>query len=258
MSRVSNILDRARDSLGDPDKKRFSDARLLRLLSEAQEQVIVATKQPQRKVRAQNIPGSPYVELENCLSITRVEYNNIALPFTTMAELDKVDPQWQTRTGEPYKVVYNLRKPTTLRLWPFFDYATYPELHSYGLASVIAVQADLYGAAASIPGSVVNGSAVYGVVTTIDVPDYILTVYYVEKPQPLTTLTDELLVNDIFDTALKQYVVGFALRDNMDTQNRAVAQEELAAASASLQVALRTVRLDSASANYDTVYNGGF
>lgn len=258
MSRVSNILDRARDSLGDPDKKRFSDAQLLRLLSEAQEQAALVSKALVQRTIMQLVPGTSYLALpEDCSAVLRVDYNGVKLQFKSFEEMDLIDSNWAARTGTvPQYVVYDLRQPNTIALWPSL---IYPELEPYGLVTSLGSStiATAQGSANSIPGSVVIGEETYGIIATIDVQTYSVRVYYAKRPIDVTSLASTIELPQAFDTALKHYVVGFALRDNMDTQNRAVAQEALAQAAAAMQVAIRLTGADFARADYSTTYNKG-
>jgi len=70
-------------------------------------------------------------------------------------------------------------------------------------------------------------SGVYGVTVDISETSDSLTVYYLKNPDDITSLDDVLEIDSIFNAAIKYYVVGKALRDDMDTQNRVVGNEEL-------------------------------
>lgn len=70
--------------------------------------------------------------------------------------------------------------------------------------------------------------SIYGVTTSIyNVEDY-LTVYFCKKPDTIDSIYDDLEIDSMFDSAIKYYITGKALRDDMDTQNRTVGSEELA------------------------------
>jgi len=61
-----------------------------------------------------------------------------------------------------------------------------------------------------------------------DTPDKYLIVKYVTKPKTITTIGDNMEVDEIWTQALAHYVAGRALRDDQDTSNRQVGNEELA------------------------------
>lgn len=261
MSRVSDILVRARDSLADDAKNRFTDARLIRLLNEAQLQVAVATKVLRTEVISTITPFASTICLpENCISVLRVEWEGVKLELKSHDEMDIKDKKWKATTGlVPTTVVYDLREPSTLQLWPALQYDD-SVLSNLGLVTDMtgAVIADDFGVAETITGSVVIGQPTFGVLATIQIAEYSLVIQYARKPAVIVSIDDTIEVPDIFDSALKHYVVGMALRDNMDIQNRQVGQEILAQASSEVAIALRLLRSDyTAMTQYNTTYNGG-
>jgi len=262
MSRISGILSRARETLADPDKDRFTDERLLRLLSEAQTVVALSTGMLITSYNTTVTAISPTIPLpENCISVLRVEWDKVKLPLLSYDAMDaQFGSEWQQFTSDiPTHVVYDLRVPSTLRLWPSIAFAS--EVAAYGLVTTAGQSLALdYGAAASIPTSVLaDGDANFGIISSIAIGVMVMTVYYSRNPLSLATLTAELELPALFDTVLKQYVVGMALRDNMDTQSRAIGADELATAAAGVANALKLLSLDyTANAHYDTTYVGGF
>jgi hypothetical protein len=68
---------------------------------------------------------------------------------------------------------------------------------------------------------------VYGVTTDIIETFGKLTIYYLKRPDDITSLDSVIEIDEIFDAAIKYYVTGKALRDDMDAQNRTVGNEEL-------------------------------
>jgi len=57
MTRIDNILTRARDTLADPFKERFSDERLLRLIDDAQKYLVLKAQSIRSKTTVPIIPG---------------------------------------------------------------------------------------------------------------------------------------------------------------------------------------------------------
>ena len=104
-------------------------------------------------------------------------------------------------------------------------------------------------------------SSLYGIVTNIlEIANYLRLCYHY-KPADLTKLTDELEVMPAMDKALKHYVVAQALRNDMDSMNRQVANEEF-----QLYNREMTMIVSDSSRDYlhtkeevlQTKYNGGF
>ena len=263
MSRVSDILTKARDTLADVDKDRFTDARLIRLLNEAQELIAVNTKVLRNKlVGTVTAASSIFILPEDCINVLRVEWNGVKLTMKSYDEMDALDPNWQSRFGnEPTHVVYDLRLPNKLILWPSLQYS---ELTPLGLLTGLTVPfvttiADEYGAAESIQGAVlVNGSPTYGIITTLELAEYSLAIHYAKRPALIIDETSTIELPQLLDTALKQYVVGMALRDNMDTRSREIGAEELTNAAINVKTAIRLLSTDyTAATQYDTTYVGG-
>lgn len=137
---------------------------------------------------------------------------------------------------------------------------------TYGVTVSIedyAISSD-YGLLASIVDddfSIENFNSDYGILTGWAVSNSELTVYYIKKPTTITSITSELEIDDIFDSAIKYYVTGKALRDDMDTQNRVVGNEELKFYDRELAEAIKDDFADftrSSSKQYEVRYKGAF
>lgn len=154
----------------------------------------------------------------------------------------------------------------------------------YGLVGYIAtIEKDMfatdstYGVATSVDGYEMTGDfgvvtgfvdeeftnevfdSDYGVLTGWKVTDDNLTVYYLKKPNSIVDLTSELEIDDVFDNAIKYYVTGKALRDDMDTQNRVVGNEELSFFESELRHAIKDDQYDfgrNGSKQYYVEYRG--
>jgi len=75
MGRIADILTRVRDSLSDPDADRWSDARLLRLIDEAQKDIATKNKLLRTTVNIQlfidkNIYDLPSEAVNICVLLT--------------------------------------------------------------------------------------------------------------------------------------------------------------------------------------------
>lgn len=99
----------------------------------------------------------------------------------------------------------------------------------------------------------------YGLTTGIMVNSNVMTIYYLRKPKPITDLNSEIEIDDSFDRALKYYVAGMAFRDDLDTQNRSVGNEELKLYERELEQAYHDDASDFTRndfSQYETSYNG--
>lgn len=236
MSRTQTILDNARGSLADPHKERWSDDRLLALLSKAQIHFATESRLFVSK-HAINIQlNNPDYQLpEDAFLLVRAVGPNGRIPLISSYSLDKKDPDWQTKTGtEIQYLVYDIQSPNKFRLYPIIT--EQPQAAPYTFNSVFGVTVEFD----SLECAVV--SDVYGVVSDTDV---YLHVQYIKIPTRLTLVTDELLVPRVYDDILEHYVVGHAFRDDLDTQNRSLGAEHMQLYYTGLETAKRAHTVDS-------------
>ena len=299
MGRVTDILTRARDSLNDAAIVRFTDARLLRVLDEAQKQLVLEAYLLRTKTAHRLIPGvAEYSLPSDCLALNRATHNGIDLPFISHEELDSLSSRDATYTSEDNDSWEEAEDKETLAL--VYDklnpgkYKVYPIPTGEGSASLeLESQNDtepLYGCIITADGDTFSIDSVYGAVirsitdlttptyttdeynvnpvigdaygfsvTLDDDPDDII-LYYYQWPVAITATSDELEVDQIWDTALKHYIVGMALRDDKDTQNREVGNEELILYKAQVNQAkgLASNDFTKRRTHYNTLYNTGF
>lgn len=102
--------------------------------------------------------------------------------------------------------------------------------------------------------------SVFGVITGASESDVVIKLWYIKIPAQLTSLSQELEMPPMFDIALKHYVVGHALRDDLDVQYREMGAESLALYERELGVADETDRSDGTrnATNHTSTYRGGF
>lgn len=99
MSRIANILTRARDTLADPTGQRWSDERLLRLVSEAQQDIAKQTQMFKAQLDLPMVVGQRTYELpDNLWLITRASLNGRALELCTHEQLDFLERKQATRS----------------------------------------------------------------------------------------------------------------------------------------------------------------
>lgn len=95
--------------------------------------------------------------------------------------------------------------------------------------------------------------------TTPDLANY-LTIYYLKHPEPAVSTTDILELEDMYLEPLVLFITGSLLRADMDTQNRAVGNEQLQLYAVAVREAyIEASKEFTTNANILTFdYRGGF
>ena len=200
MGRVSDILTRARDSLADPKKERWSDDRLLRLLDEAQKDF---ARQSQLLKGYVTIPVVPYTAVyslpEDCWRITRAHYAERALQLVSHQAMDIHDQDWYTRQGSTIEaLVFDQRNDSVIRCYPIpddsaveynytFEQSDTPEYSGSGRFGVVTSIDDytfdsLYGVTTGLFDpqiSTESFDSIYGVVTDIGETSGNIAIFYI-------------------------------------------------------------------------------
>lgn len=147
MTRLQKIITRARDSLADPNAERWSDERLIRLASEAQQDIAKHTRILKGQVEIPIVIGQhTYTLPDDVYELTRVTYNDYKIPFVSYNTLDDVllkqisadryetdyrsffnridnlTDKWQIETsGEIEAIVFDRRNLGEIRVFPIPD-----------------------------------------------------------------------------------------------------------------------------------------
>jgi len=214
---AANVIIKMRDTLGDPDGDRWDDDRLIRAINEAQETICEKANILRTKATIQVSGGVSIYELPtDSLLLTRVDLEGVNIPLKSMEEMDEVDPDWMATEAEtPTIIVYDRLNRGSFRLYPS------PTLDLPDEPSSVPD----YGFTTEMTGIDIEDD--FGVLATItDIKDS-LTVYYTKKPIEVTVVGDTLELNDVWHRAIKYFGCGMLLRDDKDTQNRAMGNEEL-------------------------------
>lgn len=237
MSRISSILVRARDSLADPRKERWSDARLVRLIDEAQKAIARRFELFRGETTiALDTETTTYQLPDDVWRITRASFEGICIPMLTYSELDHRNPEWMSDTGPKVEaIVFNNRSMNEIRVYPapndefpneFFDI-----IPIYGVTdSFEDIQGNQFGIMSDLverPGSNVTFTSPFGVVSDVAILKE-LHLQYVRDPITVVTDLDDLELSTTFDTVIKHYVVGMAFLDDLDSQNQERGQRALA------------------------------
>jgi len=92
MTRINNILVKARDTLADPDKERWTDERLIRLVDEAQKDISRHSKILKDQVDIPVAEGQHTYDLPSDVwLITRAAFDACVIPFYSHEKLDFQD-----------------------------------------------------------------------------------------------------------------------------------------------------------------------
>jgi hypothetical protein len=120
-TRIADILTRARDSLADPKKERWSDDRLLRLLDEGQKDFARQCKLLKTTSLQPVVPNQAEFTLpSDCWLITRVQYADKAITLMSHEALDIEDSAWYTKTASAQVPIWRkAANPSARALSPF-------------------------------------------------------------------------------------------------------------------------------------------
>lgn len=101
----------------------------------------------------------------------------------------------------------------------------------------------------------------FGVIGESLINTGVLSVQYLKKPKKVISSESEIQIDQIFDKAIKYYVVSKCFRDDTDAQNRAVGSEEFQYYLRELEVAKGLDSSDftvNSTKHWETRYNDGF
>ena len=287
MTRVEEILVRVRDTLADPNKERWTDPRLIRLVDEAQKQIVLQAKTLRATKVVQIFAGIETLALpDDCyrlLRVTQAGAVDSALPKGTVVQLasfdqmdDTYDTNWEDVEGSVVeRVIFDKLQRGKIRLYPIptednlvWTIDADSVVHDqFGI--VVAVEdynvSPIYGVASDFEGATfVNfetGEADWaGVTVYVTGAPASLTIRYLKRPETIIDVLSSLEIDDAYDQAIKFYVTGMALRDDKDVQNRQIGNEELILFRGAMQEAIKDGEKDFVGANtqYEVPYVGGF
>lgn len=191
-TRIETILLRARDTLADPQGERWSDARLIRLLDEAQQDVAKHTKILKGETDIPMVEGQAIYTLPSDLwLLTRAAFNDCRIDFLSYAQLDErtraraieanhtyterrsygVDFDfssycWETDTGpEVQAIVFDRRNMDEIRVYPIPNAAIATNSYTFITDNPEFEGAELLGVTTDIAGY--SFDTVFGVVTDL-------------------------------------------------------------------------------------------
>lgn len=239
MSRVKRYIDDIRAELADPRKERWSDSRLLSLLSDAQAELAHELRVLVSRVSLSVIEGvREYTLPDNADILLRVYTPDGPIEKVSHYEMDSKYPTWEFATGpSTEKVVYDLLTPNKIILYPIpsqdGDAANY--IFTAGEQGAY-VGSEYFGVVTSIDNYTFNDNLgeitdlfqpgfnevfnqPYGVVTNISQVVNTLVVQYSRRPAVLTSLNSELELSESFKLALVHLTCFRALSADLDTKS---------------------------------------
>jgi len=275
VGRITDILIRVRDILGDQDGDRWDDDSLLRRMNEALYQIAIDTEVFKTTAYIKVAKGQHTVQLpEDFIYAKGFLFDGESLPVYSMDEMTRIHGStWRSAVSTEISnaiqaVVTERQDARTVRVYPIPMAEDLGE--EYVLSpSVFGVTTDIPGYAIDSPFGVVSGiydpaaddtlADAFGVLVNF-VEVGLLGVEYIRRPTKLTTVNEDDLLDlpEPFDTALVKYLAGSALRSNINAANRAMGNEELALYG-QLVAAMRASTLrsnGSVKMNNTTLYNG--
>lgn len=198
-TRIENIISKARDRLADPTGERWSDARLLRLVNDAHEDIVIHSEMLKATVDIPLVVNQFIYELpSDCYRLLRASYEATPLPLLSYNAMDEqgrkqivndtamdywerdkdrsVDDfdsrqvTWQDDTGSTVEaVIFDNRNPQQIRFYPIPDEGIADSEYTFENAGPIEFAGDeLYGVVTAIEGPPdYTFDSVYGCVTAL-------------------------------------------------------------------------------------------
>lgn len=239
MSRVEDILTRVRDIVGDTGKTRWDDTSLLRRFNEGQYDIGKKAEIFKKTAAIQLVKGQfLYTMPDDFIKLKEAMFAYEPLdivPAQQMTRRHGADWRLHTTTQEINTIVTDRQDRKTIRVYPrpFIDdlYDNYTfDPDTYGVSDTLTDYT--FDAAYGVVGSIYDTELIdlntseFGIIVD-GLEGKFLVVEYVRRPTFVSSVLEDHELPDAFDTALVKYTAGTALRDDIDTQNRAMGNEEL-------------------------------
>ena len=217
--REIDIIDEARVTLNDVDKHRWTDKRLLKLLDDGQQEICREIPLITKKVTINTVPGQEEYRLPNgAIKVLTARSGGRSIDPVSMEELDHNNPEWEEAYGNQYTaLVVNNLSQHIVRPYPLMS------IEYTGVNLDIKIR---YSAKPILLG-------------------------YSEPVEPnLPDTEEELVISDMWDIALIQYVIAKAFIDYGDESSLSRAQ---VASGLYLDVVVRAQKLSRKSFSKRTV-----
>ena len=245
MSRVSKLISDIRSELADPKEERWSDTRLLTLLSQAQTEIAVETRVIVARKTIPVVAGQrEYFIDENTELLLRAYAERGDIEMLSHFEMDDYKADWETITGPTVeRIVYDLLTPNRIIVYPIPELSAGSDVYTFEAGeSNPFVGGELLGVVTGIdnysfnspygvvtkltqPGIEETFNSPFGVVTDISVSTGSLKLQYAKRPAELTNMNADLELSDSFRKAMLHLVCSNALTADIDAKANALADK---------------------------------
>lgn len=217
---AKDILRSARFMLSDTNSTRWTDTRLLSLLTDALRDLALKTTLMQETIFIGISDQVVDYDLSSfAFRLDYIEYLDIKVPFKSFEEMDKLDAEWQLNTGtKPEYIVMNKQKQANFKLYPIVSNAENSNITYTSFFGIITYVT--YGDILPIL------AAGYGDMSGLGPAAY-LKVYYTRNHDDVTDINQVIYIDRMCKEPIAHYIAGRALRDNTDNQSRNMGNEEL-------------------------------
>jgi hypothetical protein len=277
MSRIDDIFLRVRDTLNDPNTDRWSDDTLMRNLQDGIKDIAIHTNLYKHIKTIPLISGESTFQMPaGTLNLSHVTYKSELLPLKSSGYMEaNYAPDWRTHTvelpdGDLKLAIYDEVKRCEIATYPrpFGDFSVFYDNvpNEFGLVGALEFEGALYpqDSYEGLVNEFVDSDmardiqdSYYGVVTAVEEIE-ILTIYYSRTPPLPTATDDDLEIDECFDRALRHYIVGMCLRNDLDQQNRQFGAEELTIYQREVDGIIQLSHVDSVAANaFESHYQSG-
>jgi hypothetical protein len=275
MSRIQDIFLLCRDTLGDHSQERYTDDMLMRNLKLAIKDIAKQTNLFKHIITIPLKNGKSVFKMpDGILNLSHVTYNSELLPLVSsgyMTANKEVD--WRTKAvvippGRLELAIYDEVKRREIATYPRpfgeFSQSYVSEPNEYGLVGALLYDGEYYSQPSyyGVVDEFIDSEmardiqeSYYGVVTAVEEAE-ILTIYYSRCPPLPTTVDDDFELDEVFDMAIKFYICGICLRNDVDQQNRQMAAEEFNMYQREVDAIIELSHTDSVAVNwFESHYN---
>ena len=235
---LSELVTEVRAFLNDEGSDRWNDTRLLFYFNEGQKDLARRTRlikdSTELLVQSQDLGGNGIYNLpKNVQIITGVELDGIDLPIYNLHNVPKCASTCSC--GTPNRVIVDKTPKGTIQILPIKCTTDIETTYADTFGSTVT-SGTLYGGVPLVTVPIEDGcstidyeypNGIYGRLVSVEVAPTAIKVYYNRLPTKLTSLEDELEIDEAYQIALVHYVAGNLLRVDKDSNSRSLGAEEL-------------------------------
>lgn len=143
MTRIEQILRAVRYSTADPNKERYSDARILEAISDGQKDIARQTRLLKDTTTLNLVAGKAIYDLPSDVWLVhRATVGGEAVPFMSHETMDTKDKSWSGKVGsKALAIVYDKRNILAIRVYPILD-SSY-RIYKYTIVSDVPADNEL-------------------------------------------------------------------------------------------------------------------